>query len=57
MFKINVKSETRVSIENPKTFSYYDITIEGETICIRKAGFLSDQIAIYPETTNTITII
>jgi len=57
MFKINVKSETRVSIENPTSFGYYDITIEENSIRIRKSGFLSDQIVIYPKASNTITIL
>ena len=53
---INVKSETRILIETPGC-GYYEIIIEGETIRIRKSGFLTDQIAIYPTHSNVIDII
>ena len=56
MYKIKIQSETQVFLMK-EDYSYYDITIEGDTIVIRKARFDNDQIAVYPEGSNKITII
>ena len=56
MLKIHPETRGKTFIADPNGSGYYDISIEGDKIRIRKARFANDQITIQAESSNSIIL-